>query len=82
MNGPAHYAEAEALLRNAAQLIERATEHTFVEAATTANTLARIALGHAQLAAVAAHLNTKSPAEFPLAMAPDFNADLTWKDVI
>lgn len=82
MNGPQHYQRAEDLLRNAEQAIEQATENTFVEQATTANALARIAQGHAQLAAVAAHVNSKSEPEFPLAPVPDLHVDLTWKDVI
>lgn len=73
--GPEHYRQAEELL-----CVGFASEYAPVAFAAAAV--------HAQLAMVAAHINTKSSPEFPLAEPPSSyvdettGPDLTWKDVI
>lgn len=79
--GPEHYAEAEQLL----VLARDRADHGFQE---RADFIVSRAAVHAQLAMVAAHINTKSSPEFPLAEPPSAYADettgpdLTWKDVV
>lgn len=76
--GPEHYAEAERLLKFAAETGMQPEQQWAVAAAAV----------HAQLAMVAAHINTKSSPEFPLAEPPSAyvdettGPDLTWKDVV
>lgn len=78
MNGPEHYREAESCL-------VRAQANTEVGDREEAALWAAQAQAHAHLAAVAAHLNSKSVPDYPTVPAPsrfDHDDALTWKDVI
>lgn len=83
MNGPEHYRKAEECAAKADHILFQKGGSTQGEREVAA-ALAQLAQVHAQLAQVAATMNTASSPDYPIAEPPSAydGAELTWRDVL